>query len=191
MRTHLAVSAALAVAGVGAVGIGAAGASPVRHADAAPARALATKPSPLDEQFLQQAAMGDAYEITAGSLTRDKADAGSVKTLGARLVKDHKAALRKVKAIARRLDVTVTATPSPVQAWIIAQLRSTSDGKDFDGMFLPLAVADHKEDIAMFQEEAREGSNATVRAYARTQIPVLRAHLAMAQKALRAASSGG
>lgn len=140
--------------------------------------------SALDQQFLEDAAMGNAYEVEAGKLAQSKSTTTSVTALGARLVADHTKALGQVTYIADRLSIDVEATPSPIQSWILKTLNATPSGATFDAQFLSLAVADHREDIEKYDYEARNGSHWAVRKYARESLPVLKMHLAAAQAAM-------
>ena len=73
-----AVAAGLAIAAVGA----------------APAVAAARSYSPLDEYLLRSSIQGDRFEIAGGKLAQTQAATPAVRSLGARLVKDHSASLK-------------------------------------------------------------------------------------------------
>ena len=59
-------------------------------------------------------------------------------------------------------------------------------GTGFDAAYAKLEIQDHKQDIEESKTEAREGVNSSVRALARKDLPTLRAHLKLANRALAA-----
>ena len=55
-------------------------------------------------------------------------------------------------------------------------------GADFDREFAQHEVKDHEKDIKKFEKETAKLKDADLKAWAEKQLPVLREHLAMAQK---------
>ncbi|MFC0385671.1 DUF4142 domain-containing protein [Muricoccus vinaceus] len=56
---------------------------------------------------------------------------------------------------------------------LLAALR----GRDFDRAYAQAMVEDHEEDIRLFEAEARDGTDADVKAFAAQEVPMLREHL--------------
>ncbi len=54
---------------------------------------------------------------------------------------------------------------------------SKKTGKNFDEAYVEFTVKDHKEDIEKFEEQAEDGKNADLKAFAAKMLPSLRAHL--------------
>ncbi len=54
-------------------------------------------------------------------------------------------------------------------------------GADFDRAYVPGAVDDHKEDIAGYESEVKDGKDPAVKAYATQTLVTLRHHLNMAE----------
>lgn len=61
------------------------------------------------------------------------------------------------------------------------QLHSLRGGA-FDEAYSKMMVDDHQEDIAEFENEARNGRNPRLKAFAAKTLPTLRRHLAMARQ---------
>ena len=168
-RAVAAASAALAVAGI-----------------AAPAASAKTY-SPMDEQALQTSIMGDRFEILGGRLAASRGSNPLVRALGARLAKDHRKSLKESAKLARRLGISVPAKPTPSEIWEISVVAGSS-GAAFDRLYSSLEVQDHKQDIMESKDEVSGGSNPAVVADARKEIPMLRTHLRLSRKALKAVS---
>jgi putative membrane protein len=152
---------------------------------AAPAAAHARTYSPLDKESLKTSIQGDRFEIAGGKLAQSKGATPAVKSLGARLVKDHAKSLKEAVRLARRLGVSVPKTPSPTQEWQL-NIVGTMSGTGFDAAYASLEIQDHKQDIDESKTEAREGLNSQVRALARKDLPTLRTHLKLSKEALAA-----
>jgi putative membrane protein len=136
--------------------------------------------APSDRQFLAEAMKGDNSEIVLGSLARARATAPAVRSYGATLAADHSRAKAQVAVLARRQGVPVTSAIMPearAERMKLQRLR----GAAFDREFASYMVNDHHEDIAKFEEQARHG-NGPVARLAEQQLPVLRKHLAMAER---------
>ena len=95
--------------------------------------------------------------------------------------------LRDDAKLAGTLGVDVPKSPLPSMVWelnMVASLR----GKAFNHWYSSLEVLDHVQDIQEASDEVKDGTNSDVRDSARTEIPTLRQHLALARAALKASS---
>ena len=70
------------------------------------------------------------------------------------------------------------------------QTVGAMSGPAFDVAYARLEIQDHKQDIEDSATEVRQGSNASVRRLARTDLPVLRTHLRLSKRALTASQGG-
>jgi len=162
------VTAALA----SAMSAGAAAQAPRGESD----HGTAMKSASADTTFAQKAAMGGKKEVTEGKFAAAKAANADVKAFANRLVKDHSAANLELMKLMK--GKRVAASPEPKaepQAW-----RSQS-GAAFDRAFIEHAVEDHEQDIALFEAEAKDGSDPALKEWAAKQLPTLREHLKAAQ----------
>jgi putative membrane protein len=142
--------------------------------------------SAWDEQWLMMSIQGDRFEIAGGTLAASKGTTPQVRSLGARLVKDHSKSLRDASRVARRLGIKVPATPSPSQRWELKTVDAFT-GSEFDRRYAELEVLDHQQDIQESKEEIKKGSNRDVRHAAHTDLPTLVEHLRLSRAALKAA----
>jgi putative membrane protein len=133
-----------------------------------------------DSTFMSNAAKGGMAEVELGELAQQKATSPAVKQFGERMIKDHSDANDKLKAIAAAKGVALPETASVLQQASKAKLNLMS-GKDFDKSYIKGMVSDHKADIKEFQDEAANGKDPDLKAFARATLPTLQAHLKRAE----------
>jgi putative membrane protein len=131
------------------------------------------------EKFLKEAVEGNLAEVQVGQLAQQKGQSDGVKKFGEQLQKDHSAANEKVTALANKLGVTPPTEPSKKHKAIHDRLAKLS-GPAFDKAFAQAMVADHKEDIRVFEKQAKKKNDPTAD-LANEILPDLRKHLEMAQ----------
>jgi putative membrane protein len=146
--------------------------------------------SAWDKEWLMSSIEGDRFEIAGGKIAEQKATNAQVKALGARLVADHSKSLASAVALARRLHIDVPDSPSPSEQWELKTVSRFS-GAAFDKSYADLEVQDHIQDIQETSDEVDMGSNRAVRNEAKTDLPVLKQHLALARAALAAVGGNG
>ena len=129
-----------------------------------------------DASFYKHAAEGGLAEVELGNLAQQKSQNPSVKDFGAMMVKDHSAANDKLKSVAASKNVTLPTNPSVGQMATKTKLEVLS-GDTFDKSYIKGMIKDHQEDIAEFNKEAQSGRDPDAKAYARTTLPTLQAHL--------------
>ena len=149
-------------------------------AGAAPQKSAA----PLDRHYLTTALEGDHFEIQGGNLAQKKGQCPAVTRLAKRLVADHSKSFAESSKLARSLSVEVPKSPTPSMQWELSQVSAMS-GTAFDKAYATLELKDHIEDIQDTTEEMTKGQTAPVRAAARKELPMLRAHLALSRAAAK------
>jgi putative membrane protein len=127
---------------------------------------------------------GDRFEIRGGRLALKNSSSPAVRRLGRTLVRDHTKSYREAAAAARALGIKPEDSPAPSQVWELSVLNGLR-GAAFDRQYASLEVQDHKQDIQETGFEAAKGSDPTVVALARSDLPVLRRHLALSRRVLR------
>jgi putative membrane protein len=137
--------------------------------------------SKADADFAVNTANAGMTEIKAGQLAESSGMAKDVKDYGAMIVKDHTAAANKLKEIADTKHITLPADLDADSQSAISDLQKKT-GKDFDKAFLDMMVSDHKKVIKAFEDEAKNGQDADLRAFAENTLHTLRKHLDDAQK---------
>ncbi|HWK07550.1 MAG TPA: DUF4142 domain-containing protein [Puia sp.] len=134
-----------------------------------------------DATFVVNTANAGMTEIQAGQLAQQKGMAKDVKSYGAMMEKDHTAAADKLKAVAASKNITLPPAISPEMQKNIDDLQK-KEGKDFDKAYISMMVDDHKKVISLFEDEAKNGSDADIKAFANSTLPTLHHHLEEAQK---------
>jgi putative membrane protein len=146
------------------------------------AASAATTAGPLDEQWLQTSISGDRFEIAGGKLALQRSQNPTLRKLATRLIADHSKSLREATTTARQFGVTVPPTPTPSMQWELKILRTLPPAQ-FDAEYALLEVKDHHQDIEESGMEARKGQTVHIKQLARKDIPMLRMHLALSQRA--------
>jgi putative membrane protein len=131
-----------------------------------------------NQAFLTDAIQGNLAEISMGQLAQKNGGSDGVRSFGQMLVQDHSAANEKAKTLAQAQGVTPPTAPKPESKTEFDRL-SKLNGDAFDKEFAKHMVADHKEDIAEFEAQAK-GSD-EVASFAKDTLPTLQKHLQTAQ----------
>jgi putative membrane protein len=144
-----------------------------------PRAARAEAPAPLDaadRAFVEKAAAAGMAEVQEGQLAQTKAKSDDVKSFGQHMVDDHTAAGEKLKSIAEADGVQ---PPDTLDAKDEKQLNALQklNGAAFDRHYVQDQTAAHKEAVALFEKEAKSGSNAQLKQFAADTLPTLKQHL--------------
>lgn len=135
-----------------------------------------------DQAFLKKAIQGDNSEIMLGAMAAERGASAGLRTYGQTLRDDHTRAREQAVPLARRMGAPTPTEPMSEAAKERRKLERLH-GRAFDHEFATYMVKDHKQDISDFEREARKsGPTADL---AKHTLPVLRKHLAMAQRLSR------
>jgi putative membrane protein len=137
--------------------------------------------SHADSSFFKDAADGGMDEVKLGQLATQNGASDRVKKFGQRMVDDHSKMGDELKALASRKGVTLPADIG-VKDKASYHLLSSKAGEGFDKSYISSMIKDHEDDIAAFQKEANNGTDADVKAFAAKALPTLQEHLRMAQE---------
>jgi putative membrane protein len=133
--------------------------------------------SDSDLAFLEHAAQGNMFEIIVGGIASQLGSDPGVRHFGQVLVADHSQALADMGGFFG--DQFSLPGLGPDHVMTIAQLGSLN-GDNFDPQFVDTMVQDHREDVALFRQEARNADSPDVQDYAAAHLPALRHHLRIA-----------
>lgn len=133
-----------------------------------------------DKKFMESAASGGMMEVQLGNYAREHASNDAVKDFGKRMVTDHTKANDQLTALAQTKGVTLPTQLSHHDQSTYDKLTKLN-GADFDREYIKHMISDHKKDIKEFQKEADKGSDADVKNFAATTLPVLQQHLQLAE----------
>lgn len=134
-----------------------------------PAAALSDK----DKDFIKAAAKGGMMEVEMGKMAQKQSKNADVKKFGTLMVTDHTKANNQLKALAKKKGVTLDAE---------APKMDKMDDATFDKDYMASMVKDHEKDVAEFEAEAKDGSDADVKAWATKTLPTLKKHLEKAKE---------
>lgn len=137
------------------------------------------KLSSMDKDFAMKAAMGGMAEVQLGQLATQKASSEDVKQFGQRMVDDHSKANEELKTWASGKGVTLPSEPDSKQKAMMDRLSKLS-GAEFDREYMKAMVKDHKEDISLFERQAKSGREMELKSFAEKTLPTLREHQTMA-----------
>lgn len=138
-------------------------------------------PTSADQQFMKQAAIGDAAEIQLGQMAQQKSQNPKVKAFGERMIKDHSQADDRLKGIAQEQHVSLPTELDPQHQAIKGELSKKS-GPRFDRDYIRFMVQEHTKTIAKFKQEMQSTGDPTLKQYVQTTLPVLQSHLSEAKQ---------
>ena len=140
-----------------------------------PSKSAATAAlSDKDKAFMKEAAMGGMMEVDMGKMAQQKGKSADVKKIGGTMVTDHSKANAELMGIAKKKGVDLSKAK--------AKMEHLKDA-DFDKEYINAMVKDHEKDLAAFQGEAKNGSDADVKAFASKTSEVIKKHLEMVKAA--------
>lgn len=134
-----------------------------------------------DSVFLKVAASSSLMEVELGKLAQQKGVSARVKETGAMMVRDHTKANQELMQVAARLGFQIPQELLQKHRRHVAHLDQLS-GAEFDRSYARMLVAAHREDVDEFEDHAKKAADASVRAFAAQQLPLLQAHLKHAQE---------
>lgn len=146
----------------------------LRHTE--PTAKAGAKLTDKDKKFILKAAAAGRMEIENGKMAERRAKNSATRNVAAQMVADHSKANKELVALAKEKGLGVTT--DNVKAQDIGNAN-------FDKQYLTDLQTYHKQDIASFENQARSGDDAELKAWAAKNLPTLKSHLAMAKDTLK------
>jgi putative membrane protein len=137
---------------------------------------IAALPSKEDADFVVNASSGGMLEVQLGKLAQTNSRSQHVKKFGAMMIKDHGEGGKKLKMLAASKNITLPDSISNQQQKEKERLLQKK-GAAFDEAYINMMVDDHKKDIREFEQEATNGTNEAIKAFARDNLRMLHIHL--------------
>lgn len=131
--------------------------------------------------FVEQAGVGNMFEIQAGELATEKASNPLVRTYGEQMVRDHTAlglAMNSKASIAGN-TFTVPVTLDTKHQAMIDQLNAAS-GEQFDQLYIQMMRQSHKDTYELFNAMGNRGSLANFNELANDNKEMILHHLEQA-----------
>ncbi len=141
-------------------------------------------PPPLsatDAAFVQQAASGGVAEIQAAQVALTNSQRSSVKQFAQRMITDHTKADQQLAAIVQSKGAALPTDPDPSQAAMITKLQGEK-GRRFDTDYLHGQVDAHAAMLQVMKNEAANGTDPDLKAFAAQTVPVVQSHLTQAER---------
>ena len=134
-----------------------------------------------DQKFAIKAAKGGTMEVELGRLATIKAHNAAVKSFGRRMITDHTESGNKLKELAKRKGMRLSAAMDVAQHAEMKRL-SKLRGVQFDRAYMEMMVADHEKDVSEFEKQANSGNDRDFKAFAAEVLPTLKLHLELARE---------
>jgi putative membrane protein len=135
-----------------------------------------------DRKFIEEAANSGMFEVQISQLAASKATDPQVRSFANMLVDQHTAANNELVKIANARGVELPPAPSHSLRREIDKLGK-KNGEEFDRDFVrQVGIKAHEKDIKTFEKAGKDVKDPELRAFAQKSLPMLREHLAAAQK---------
>mgnify|MGYP001440913733 CR=1 FL=1 len=130
-----------------------------------------------DSVFVKEAASSSMMEIQMGEMMMKKATHPRVRAFAEMMVRDHTAASKELKDIAKRKNFRLPETMMHKHSKHFDHLKKEEgDHEDYDKRYIKIMAEGHKDDIDEFEDAAKKAKDADVRAFAAKQLPILKMH---------------
>lgn len=140
-----------------------------------------TADSRQDTAFLTRAMQSDMLEISASQLALKRAGNEQVRQFAQRMVQDHTANSAELKQLAANKGMTSQPSMLPADTAKLQKLQN-AQGTAFDRLYAEMiGVQAHTEAVALFEQQAAQGTDMDLRAFAAQKLPTLQHHLQMGQ----------
>jgi putative membrane protein len=138
------------------------------------------EPSAADKQFVADTASAGTLETRLGLYASTNAADTDVKHFAETMVNDHRQANDELQTIASEKSIEIPKSLRDGDQKVLDRLEKLT-GVEFDKAYMVQMIEDHKNTIAAFEKEVREGTEVLVKGFAEKTLPALREHLQMAE----------
>ncbi|KPW37636.1 Uncharacterized protein ALO59_02993 [Pseudomonas amygdali pv. mellea] len=133
------------------------------------------------DDFVKDASAAGIAEVLVGKLVQDeKGVSADVKKFAQQMVTDHTAANDKLAAIAKSKNLELSEDPILMDKAEAAILEMHK--KSFDQAYANNQVIAHEQATKLYKEEAENGDDPELKAFAKATLPTLEQHLEQAKK---------
>jgi putative membrane protein len=132
------------------------------------------------ESFASQAAIIGKAEIELGQIALKNTQDQGVRTYAERMVKDHSAADKKLKAIAAKENLQLPQSLDPEHESLKTKLQSLK-GEEFDRAYVKAMANGHDKAVALFESASQQSQMPDdLKQFAASTLPTLEQHKEMA-----------
>ena len=129
-----------------------------------------------DAKFATTAAAGGMAEVEIAKLALTKTSNDQIKSFANMMVTDHGKANDELMGIAKTKNITLPATLDADHQKKMDDLSKLSD-KDFDKAYVDAMIDGHKKTLDLMNNEAKNGADADLKAFAAKTAPTVQMHL--------------
>jgi len=131
-----------------------------------------------DAEFATKAAVGGMAEVALGKLALEKTANAKIKDFANMMVNDHGKANADLMAIAKMKNITLPVAVDADHQKKMDDLKAKT-GTDFDKAYVDAMVDGHKSTLTLMQNEAKDGKDAELKAFAEKTAPTVNTHLTL------------
>ena len=132
------------------------------------------------QSFASQAAVIGKAEIELGQIALKNTQDANVRTYAERMVKDHSAADKKLKAIAAKQNLQLPQSLDPEHESLKTKLQGLK-GEDFDRAYAQAMAKGHDKAVALFESASQQPQMPDdLKQFAASTLPTLEQHKEMA-----------
>lgn len=136
--------------------------------------------STTDTTFLNEAAQGGVAEVQFGQLAASKGGP-AVRRFGQQMTSGHTPVNQQLTQLAQRKRLSPPTAMDAAHQQTYDELQGLR-GPAFDRQYLQGQMDDHQTMLTLFQQEAQNGTDPDVKAFAAQTVPSLQQHLAELQR---------
>jgi putative membrane protein len=138
--------------------------------------------APKTQDFVQEAATSDLFEIESSKLALQRAD-DPTKAFAQQMINDHQKTSTELKGLVDggKVQATLPTAMTSNQQDMLKKLQSLQ-GKDFTKQYHSDQQSAHEDAVDLFKRYGDEGENADLKAWAAKTRPALEHHLQMAKE---------
>ena len=131
--------------------------------------------------FIQKTALSDIFEVEASKIALAKSSSPTIKAYAQSMVTAKTATLAALKPAA---DALMIALPMQLDSDHAAKLEELNKAtvKDFDEKYIDQQTDAHENALNLLNDQAQNGTNATLKNFAAATAPKVQMHLEMAKK---------
>ncbi len=127
---------------------------------------------PVD--FVTKAAQGDMFEVKLAQLALKKSKNRDVRAFATRMINDHSKSEKELKVVAGKSRIRL---PTKLDKEHTDKLNDFSKKRDsFDRDYIVFMADDHRDDVATFDDFAKNGDEPKLKEFAGKTLPVLVKH---------------
>lgn len=132
------------------------------------------------QDFVDKAAAGGRFEVDSSKIAQDKVTDQKVKEFAQKMIDDHNAANAKLESIAGEQKLQL---PVDLDAPHKSELQKLQDATaPLDQPYVEMQRSAHADAVSLFEQYAKDGDNAPLKAFAQETLPTLKMHKEMIEK---------